>query len=90
MSGFTKEELMHYKSVLHSNVLVGIATLIEMAEKMGFAIDPSLQVFPPSPHLPSSHLSSPLFLLFSAPLLVRLKMLVVDPPKFFEVFCHIS
>ena len=44
MSGFTKEELMHYKSVLHSNVLVGLATLIEMAPKLGYTIDPSLQV----------------------------------------------
>lgn len=44
MSGFTKEELMHYKSVLHSNVLVGIATLIDMAPKLGFTINPALQV----------------------------------------------
>jgi len=43
MQGFTKEELMHYKSVLHSNVLVGMATLIEMAPKLGYTIDPSLQ-----------------------------------------------
>lgn len=44
MSGFTKEELMHYKSVLHSNVLVGMATLIEMAPKLGYTIDPALEV----------------------------------------------
>jgi guanine nucleotide-binding protein G(i) subunit alpha len=43
MSGFTKEELMHYKSVLHSNVLVGIATLIDMAPKLGYTINPALQ-----------------------------------------------
>jgi len=43
MSGFTKEELMHYKSVLHSNVLVGMATLIDMAPKLGFTINPELQ-----------------------------------------------
>jgi len=42
MSGFTKEELMHYKSVLHSNVLVGIATLIEMAPKLGYTISQGL------------------------------------------------
>lgn len=34
---------MHYKSVLHSNVLVGIATLIDMAPKLGFTINPALQ-----------------------------------------------
>jgi hypothetical protein len=45
MSGFTKEELMHYKSVLHSNVLVGIATLIDMAPKLGYTINPALQVW---------------------------------------------
>lgn len=44
MSGFTKEELMHYKSVLHSNVLVGIATLIDMAPKLGYTINPALKV----------------------------------------------
>jgi len=43
MSGFTKEELMHYKSVLHSNVLVGMSTLIEMAPKLGYTIDPALE-----------------------------------------------
>jgi len=42
MDGFTKEELMHYKSVLHSNVLVGISTLIDMAPKLGYTINPSL------------------------------------------------
>jgi len=42
MSGFTKEELMHYKSVLHSNLLVGMATLVEMAPKLGYTINPAL------------------------------------------------
>ena len=40
----TKEELMHYKSVLHSNVLVGISTLIDMAPKLGYTVNPGLQV----------------------------------------------
>jgi len=42
MSGFSKEELLHYKSVLYSNVMVGIATLIEQAPKLGYNIAPEL------------------------------------------------
>jgi len=42
MSGFSKEELLHYKSVLYSNVMVGIATLIEQAPKLGYEIAPGL------------------------------------------------
>ncbi len=45
MAGFTKEELMHYKTVLHSNIMVGMATLIDMASKLGYTIDASLQVY---------------------------------------------
>eukprot|EP01111_Echinosteliopsis_oligospora_P003013 TRINITY_DN1484_c0_g1_i1.p1 TRINITY_DN1484_c0_g1~~TRINITY_DN1484_c0_g1_i1.p1 ORF type:complete len:348 (-),score=76.88 TRINITY_DN1484_c0_g1_i1:87-1130(-) len=37
MQGFTKEELVHYKNVLQSNVLVGIATLVERAWEYGYS-----------------------------------------------------
>jgi GTPase SAR1 family protein len=43
MSGFTKEELMHYKSVLHSNILAGMSTLVEQAERLGYTVAPELQ-----------------------------------------------
>jgi hypothetical protein len=44
MSGFTNEELEHYKSVLHSNIMAGIATLIDQASKLGYTINPDLNV----------------------------------------------
>jgi len=42
MAGFTKEELAHYKSVLYANIMVGIATLIDQAPKLGYTINPEL------------------------------------------------
>jgi len=42
MSGFSKEELMHYKNVLHSNVIAGITALVENCEKLGLAMNPAI------------------------------------------------
>jgi len=42
MSGFSKDELEHYKSVLDSNALQGIATLIEYAPKLDYTISSDL------------------------------------------------
>jgi len=42
LAGFSKEELVHYKGVLHSNIMVGIATLIEQAPKLNYTVAPGL------------------------------------------------
>lgn len=42
LAGFSKEELTHYKGVLHSNIMVGIATLIEQAPKLNYDLAPEL------------------------------------------------
>jgi len=42
LDGFTKDELAHYKSVLESNIMMGIARLIETAPAMDYTISPDL------------------------------------------------
>jgi len=42
LAGFSKDELIHYKGVLHANIMVGISTLVEQSSKLNYTIAPEL------------------------------------------------
>jgi len=42
LEGYSKQELCFYKDIIHSNIIVGMRTIVQEAQKREFAIDESL------------------------------------------------
>ena len=44
LEGYSKQELCFYKDIIHSNVIIGVRTIVQEAQKRDYTFDESLSV----------------------------------------------